>query len=462
MTLLEKTYQILQQDNKSITEREWQKPTRPTKDFTIKPFNIPVTRKINPQRVLLSKVLAFIDMKKQIRFSDGFTVLPISCKSKRLLSMFDNQHQQVSRFIDFMIFIGLLGEYDESYQFNAYYQKDNRIKQYIYSYNTEELIKEYCIQNSINKYVIKNYTIHNNSAHIQTIDNFDKSSVRFSSKLNLLKPDNWSVHQFEEYLTACLYENYPQLQHYQELADLINEVFYEDDVDRQIHFTPNFTWRKGNKCVIKIGIRATNCMVAATKEKVLKNGESSHLTKEDVLKKYDLKWDFDVKSSVPRVTYLMNNGIWLDNDVDLYQIMYTHFAKYCPSEKMEWNDKTREIFKSFHMRGYFDTETQLAAHLKRQISMKTKYNKNDWRGMDYVMKSYQNAIIDTIGELEYDSEIFFHESCIYMDVLFDLLTKDYKVWQCYDCWYTDKEVKGIEEIVCDKALKYYRKLNNTK
>ena len=62
--------------------------------------------------------------------------------------------------------------------------------------------------------------------------------------MNLLKPDNWSVHQFEDYLTTCLYDNYPQLQHYQELADLINDVYYSEDVDRQIQFLPTFTWKK--------------------------------------------------------------------------------------------------------------------------------------------------------------------------------------------------------------------------
>ena len=383
MTILEKTYQILQQD-KSKEEKEWQKPTRPTKEFSIKPFNIPQTRKINPQKVLLSKVLAFIDMKKQVRFADGFTVIPISCKSKRLLSMFNSQ-PQVTRFIDFMIDIGLLAEYDETYQFNAYYDNDNRIKQYVYSYNTEQYIKQYCNNNNINKYKIRNYN-NNNSIHIQTIENFDKKSVKFSSKLNLLKPDNWSVHQFEDYLAACLYENYPQLKHYQELADLINDTFYADDLDRQIQFIPNFTWRKGNKCVIKIGIRATNALVSATKDKILKNGKESHLTKEEVTTRYNLKYDFDVKSSVPRVTYLMNNGIWLDNNVDLYQQMYNNFSHLCPSEQLIWNNDTREIFKSFHMRGYFDTETQIAGHIKRQISMKTSYNKDEWTGLDFVMK----------------------------------------------------------------------------
>ena len=243
---------------------------------------------------------------------------------------------------------------------------------------------------------------------------------------------------------------------------MINDTFYADDVDRQIQFIPNFTWRKGNKCVIKIGIRATNCLVSATKEKVLKNGKESNLTKDDVKSKYGLNYKFDVASSVPRVTYLMNNGTWLDNSVDLYKKMFDKFIYLCPTEKVEWNKETRDIFKSFHMRGYFDTESQIAGHIKRQISMKTSYNKDEWSELNYVMKSYKQAIKETIGELAYDSEIFFHESCIYMDVLFELLKKGYNVWECYDEWNTDKEVENIQEIVNNKAISYYKQYVNNK
>ena len=76
------------------------------------------------------------------------------------------------------------------------------------------------------------------------------------------------------------------------------------------------------------------------------------------------------------------------------------------------------------------------------------------------MKSYKEAIEETIGQ-EYDSEIFFHESCIYMDVLFELLKQGYNVWQCYDCWYTDKEVSDINDIINDKVMKYYDTKYNT-
>ena len=455
MTILEKLYQTLQNDNKNKAEITYTfKPTRPTKDVVFIPFNIPQTRKQVSLKEQLSKVLAFIDLNKQRRFSNGFTVMPIATTNKRLISIWGSP-MNVSNAIKFMCNIGLLAEYDVSYQFNAYYSKDNKCKQYVYNYNTEQQIKEYCINNNINKYQITNITIVK-TFEIKDIP-FEKTEVRFSSKLHLLKPDNWSCAEFENYLMGCLYANYPQLLHYQELADEINKTFYADDYDRQISFKPKFTWNKGNKAVTKIGIRATNSLVSAKKEQ---DTTSNKLCKDDVLNRYGLKYEFDVKSSVPRLTFALNKGIWLENNIDLYKIMYQKFIKLCPSEQLEWNNTTRNIFKSFHMNGYFDTEAKLSAHLKRQLSMKVeKYNKNEWVDLDYVMKSYRESIIQTVGELKYDSEVFFHESCIYMDVTYDILNKGIDVWQQYDCWYTDKEVVKIEQIVEQYVSKYINNNN---
>jgi hypothetical protein len=451
MTTLQKLYNTLQNDNKAKIEIAYTfKPLRPTKQVSFNSFNIPETRKQKNLKEQLSKVLAFIDLNKQKRFSSGVTVMPIATTNKRLLSIWGSS-MNISRAIQFMTEVGLLAEYDSSYQFNAYYDKNNKSKQYAYSYDAEQSIITYCNNNNINKYKIINTTIVNIFA-VEDIP-FEKEEVRFSSKLHLLKPDNWSVAKFEEYLTACLYVNYPKLKHYQELADLINDVYYSDDYDRQIQFRPNFTWNKGNKAVTKIGIRATNSLVSAKKEKEADDAPNM-LYKEDVLNRYGLKYEFDVKSSVPRITYALNNGVWLDNNIDLYQKMYAEFTRLCPSEQLEWNEETRKVFKSFHMNGYFDTEAKMSAHLKRQVSMKTNYKKEEWADVDYVMKSYRNAIENTVGQLKYDSEIFFHESCIYLDVTFALLKRGVNVWQQYDCWYTDKEISDIEEIVEYYVNKY--------
>ena len=76
-------------------------------------------------RTKLSKVLAFIDLVKHKRFKTGCTIIPISVTNKDYLAIWNNQ-MGVSRAIDYMIDIGLLSPESDTYQFGAYYEKDNK------------------------------------------------------------------------------------------------------------------------------------------------------------------------------------------------------------------------------------------------------------------------------------------------------------------------------------------------
>lgn len=68
MTLLQKAYQTLNQDKKEkklfLLELK-----RPERDIEFIPFNIPQVRSVKCTKEKLSKVLAFIEMKKFSRFS---------------------------------------------------------------------------------------------------------------------------------------------------------------------------------------------------------------------------------------------------------------------------------------------------------------------------------------------------------------------------------------------------------
>ena len=415
MTMLEKTYSVLKQEDKKTS---WAfKPIRPTKKVEFSQFNIPASRQVNKTKEHLSKVLAFIDSKKQLRFADGLTVMPISCKSKTLLSICGSQ-QNASNLIKYMKQIGLLADYDTSYQFNAFYDKDNKCKEYCYNYDNECKVKEYCKINNINKYKIINKRI--NIYNSKKLQSFDESKVLFNSKLHLYKPDNWSCTDFENYIYCILLENYPELEYYQNLADEINDKYYNDDFSRQVIFRPTFTWNKGNKAIVSIGIRACNELVSAKKE-VEDGDKENQLYRYELLKQYNLSFEYDIKSSVPRLTFALNKGVWLDEDIDLYEVIYNKFIELCPSEKLPWNDKTRKLFKSFFMNIYFDNENELYKHFAVKISQKVQYKKEDWQSLTYILKAYKEATEEVIGN-SFDSEIFYYESIIYMEVLKYLLS----------------------------------------
>lgn len=432
---------------------EW-KPKECT-DYTLPPFQIPNVRSVKSTRDKLSKVLAFIDWVKHKRLARGCTIMPIACTNKRLMDICGGQ-RNVSNLIDFMIKIGLLEVESDQYQYNATLEGYNHSKEYRYYYENERKIAIYCENNDIQKKLVKNKDylyIHTVVEKFDDINCFDTAKVKFSSKLNLVKPDGFSKSEFEEYLTNALYLNYPELAYYQSMADEINATYYADDPPLTIHFIPHFTWTKNNKAVRKIGIRATNAFVSSKGEKD-GNERFNGYYKEDVLKKYGLNLEKDVSSSVPRITLSLNTGMWISEQMDVYRKIYDEYVKRKTEseglvfrEKIPPFEKVRSAIKDLHMRGYFDGENTIGVHTRRVMA--EVENKNE---VDEEMKLLQNAIISAEGGHLYGSEIFYHESCIYMEVLKELLENGYKVWQCYDAWYAAKD--GItqdefEEYVTD-------------
>jgi hypothetical protein len=198
--------------------------------------------------------------------------MPIATTNKKFKSICGSQ-RNASNLIQYMITIGLLSLEDNEYQFNATQEGYNKSKIYRYYYDNEQEVIKYCEENDINKYVVRNNKLKHIDTVVQSfrIENFEDEQVRFSSHLHLLKPVNYSVTQFENYIASILYKNYPLLAHYQELADNINDTYYSEYPELAIRFVPHFTFNNGNKAITKIGIRATNTLVSAKKDKDEKN-----------------------------------------------------------------------------------------------------------------------------------------------------------------------------------------------
>lgn len=424
------------------------------KEYTLPELKIPEVRSKAATKKKLGKVLAFIDMVKHKRLAHSCTIMPIATTNKKFISICGSQ-QNASNLIKYMVDIGLLREEDATYQYNAAREGYNKAKTYRYYYDNELKVKHYCNENNINKYVVLNHKqlrIHTVVQKLR-IENFDNDKVRFSSQLHLLKPDNYSTAQFERYIESVLYRNYPYLAYYQELADIINETYYAEHPELSISFTPNYTWNKGNKAITKIGIRATNELVSAKREK---DGNENFYGsyKEDVLERYGLNLEKDVTSSIPRITLSLNVGRWIQEDVDIYELIYNEYAtNHTVVQKFA---EIRPAIKKLHMRGYFDRASTLGVHTRRVMA-----NVRDKEAVDAEMKIYQDAIIAAEGGILYGSEIFYHESCIYMEVLKELLDNGYMVWQCYDAWNASKEgvtqeqfVKYVTKVVEKKANLY--------
>ena len=113
------------------------------------------------------------------------------------------------------------------------------------------------------------------------------------------------------------------------------------------------------------------------------------------------------------------------------------------------------------MRGYFDTEGNIRKHTRNAMGHHVVEDKDE---IDAIMKAYQKAIIRAEGGKLYGTEIFLHESCIYLDVLKELLDNGFSCWECYDAFYARKEgvtqeefEEYVEALVEEKANAYIRR-----
>lgn len=337
-------------------------------------------------------------------------------------------------------------------------KKDNHSKLYRYYVDNEKKIKDYCMNNNnINKMEIGKENSNNSTiGNKLVIDNFDNSQVKIG-KVHLLKPDNMSVRKFEDYITQVLYINYHDLDYYQQMANYINETYYEDYPDFRIWYRPTFTWNKGNKAITGIGLRATNAMVSAKNGEIVDNKEFHWIYKKEVRDFHGLNLEKDVKSSVPRVSILMSKGEWVDESIDIYTkvidvIKNGPNSYYCDGGTP---GQLRDAIKLLHLRAYFDNRSTLGRNTCH--AMGTFENKD-------VVYEAMCTLRDAIEEVEGEplgSEIFYHESNIYLEVTKRLLDEGYFVWQVYDCWYarkagtTQKEFENyVSSIVKDIAIKY--------
>ena len=421
--------------------------------YTVPSFYPPTLTKPNIKKI--QKVMAFVDMVKYKRVKEGTTIMPIPTTNKQMIRLCGNQ-REVSRLIGFMVDIGLIGVYDDSYQFKAHRAEDNKSKTYYYYYENEVRLLEWCKEKGIEKVEggMKNVIKNKNCGEIFA----DREKVRFRSNLKLMKPQDMSVKDFEGVLLNCLYENYKGLRPYQEKADVINEKYYSGMPEMALRFVPSFTWDAKNNYVRKIGIRCTNSLVAAKKDDSVR--QDGALYRSDVLRRYNLEWEKDVKSSVPRITRLLNYKEWVSEEVDVYEMIYKRYVKLKEVAPMpEDFIRYRDAIKALHMRAYFDSGKSMGAHVCRAMGDYTRAEE-----VATEMRLLRLSIIYVEGCVLYDSEIFFHESCIYLDVLEELLGMGYFVWLCYDAFYagakegqTEAEYQKIcARIVREKATAYAR------
>lgn len=397
----------------------------------------------------LKTLKPFVDVMKYKTSSKGVSICPLSSNSKMWNLLYGSQ-RQVARVLQCSKEIGLLYCVSETYS-----NKLGYCKEYAYDKRVEkkliELFDEYHISHKSKSY--------NKSYVISIIDRFKKDKEQWElydeymkkSKIRIVQQTRLSLDEGRAIMG--LSEMYPQ---YMEMLETIDEDNSSMELIDYDYAIPTFKKDKqGN--ITRIGIRKTNgycnLKVHGYEDRQswenLSEQEKSRIRDVVISRRLGGVYENDVKSSIYRITYLLNNGEWLDREIDLYPRMAGFEFK---------SKEERNLFKSpLAMKLYFSSSIDKAISTSIYNSTSTKELFKKLNAKDVLQEARDN-MLNVIGS-SYRSEIFLHESCIYTQVAHKIRQMGYRLIQIYDGFFTNKPLdeKTFDEIVKKCALDYYQK-----
>ena len=238
----------------------------------------------------------------------------------------------------------------------------------------------------------------------------------------------------------AVYRQYPWLKNYQSKLKYLNKKQPELPQNRM-----NINVKHDNGYLQKISVRYSN-------NKVSLKANNGATERHEFCYINGLNYSFDIKSSIHKITYLMNTGIWLPQSTDMYEMYHKEAIK-----NGVWNKTIRQLVKDFMQRCYFDKSKKTAVKHCKDEYLKQHYKcYDDAKVYSNMCGLLYDAMRKVLGQT-YDSEVFLHESCIMIDVMWELIVhRGCKVFPVYDALYFDKEQNDIEQIVEKCALKYYK------
>ena len=398
----------------------------------------------------LTLLKPFVDILKYKTQTKTTSILSLSCNS-RFWNMVYKKHQNVSKLFKIAQEVQLMKCVDKTYRFNT--KRYNRSKMYAWNKKQEKILLSLFKKYNITDKFIKSLQSINHSYLISIVQLFGKDEkkkqelVEAKRRFNIRIAQRTCLPLSDEVIAAGINERYPQ---YMAMCKTIAEDNAMKPIDEMDYANLNIK-RDKNKNAISISIRKTNQYCPAKVKDVTDEDRTSgkRAIRDDILiKKFGAVYENDVKSSIYRITYLLNNGIWLDSSIDLYERIFG--AKFK-------NDDERDLFKApFCMQLYFNTSSKsMKAHIEYKKSKTKLWNKLNY-GYTLIDKAREN-MFKAIGKSWY-SEIFLHESCIYTEVAHRLRLLGYRVMQIYDGFFTDKYLDKSEfnRIVKEEAMRYYR------
>lgn len=247
-------------------------------------------------------------------------------------------------------------------------------------------------------------------------------AIKFSSKYRC----KYAVGNINNIMNS-INKQYPQFIEYQKKLEKINDL--NDKNIPASHFDVNYSIKNG--CLSKVSARYANSLCNMKKDARALWCLNHGLTEE-----------WDATSSIHSLSYAITYGKLPTED--MYKMYY---EKTELSKKVPFTKEMRELVKSMMQRCYFDISAKSALqHYKKAEGDNYRYGFGELLQQLYAsMREVTNT---------YDSEIFFFESCVMIDVIYELVVnRGCRVLPIYDGIYFDKQnmnVQAIYENAVDK------------
>lgn len=177
-------------------------------------------------------------------------------------------------------------------------------------------------------------------------------------------------------------------------------------------------------------------------------------------KQNGLKYRYDIKSAVPRISHLMLTGEWKDEDFDFYNEISVRSGL----------DFSREHMKTLHMRLRFGKSAEKsfsefcfsnANVIKQNYPSGDAYESwlydvkpkifNDWKTLYKICEELEGT--------DHSSSVFYFESYLELYVVWKLKQMGITAYNVYDEFYYDKEC-DISSVIAEAANYIYNKVGN--
>ena len=400
------------------------------------------------RRIVLENAVKFVEAFKW-RF-DNEAIAPISTNEIGLqIAMGCEKNKSPRRmikiYIDNLVTLKVIKLESDYYSFSKSISKFYSFNQLVYARLLDYASSRYQISlsqfNDSLSYHLSNLYGDEQDEDANDDVKFDESRIRIRKRMKM-DVTGVSLKRIESVLNT----KYPQFLEGRRIADELNKSL---PTEEKIKWRWNLELkqgRNGRRYLTKIGFRASN-MICSYKEHENENpcyrGKWRSEYLEGIYGKYG---HYDFNASIWRLSYNLLHDDILPESTDGYELAY--------GDKFATRDD-REVFKKIAMRLYFGGINQLGVQVENKfreiankLGKKYSYDKDRARRIQDIMCEQKLTAVENIGGF-FDSEIFLHESCIYLNVYKDIVKSGIRCSQVYDSFYfkagTDIDVNRLYE-----------------